>query len=89
MGGRREASNSEKTRSEASGGGEEGEGRKTRAAAEGERAVGAVREGLERVSASMFSGPGTWTMELVKSARQGRWRCWLRTNVETDTLNKA
>ena len=75
--------------SEASGEGKDGEGGETRAKAERAEAGGGAREGLERVSASMFSGPGTWSMELVKSARQGRWRCWLRTNVETDTLNKA
>ena len=68
MGGRRETSNSEKTGSEASGG-EEGEGRETRAEAEVAGSVCGAGEGLERVSATTLSGPGTWTKKLVNSAR--------------------
>ena len=68
MGGRRETSNSEKTRSEASGGGKVGEGGETRAEAEGAGAGGGTGEDLERVSATKFSGPGTWTTELINSA---------------------
>ena len=42
------------------------EGEETRAGTgAGEESV----EGLERVSATTFSGPGTWTTELVNSAR--------------------
>ena len=43
-------------------GGEFGE---TKAEADG----GGMGEGLERASATMFSGPGTWTTELVNSTR--------------------
>ena len=70
MGGRRETSNSEKTGSEASGGEKEDEGGETRVKAEGEGAGGRAGEGLERVSATTFSGPGTWTTELANSAWQ-------------------
>ena len=41
------------------------DGGKTSKEAEGNGAG----EGLERVSAAIFSGPGTWTMEFVTSAR--------------------
>ena len=54
---------------------EEGGNRETNEEAEGEEpeagmeAVEMSVDGLERVSATMFSGPGTWTTELVNSAR--------------------
>ena len=54
---------------------EEGGNRETKAEAEGEEpgagmeAVETSVDGLERVSATLFSGPGTWTTELVNSAR--------------------
>ena len=54
---------------------EEDRSGETKAEAEGEETgVGAGAGegsvyGLERVSATMFSGPGTWTTELVNSAR--------------------
>ena len=47
----------------------DGEGGETRAEAEGGDTGLRAGEGLERVSATTFSGPGTWTMELVNSAR--------------------
>ena len=53
----------------------EGGNRGTKAEAEGEEpgagmeAVETSVDGLERVSATTFSGPGTWTMELMNSAR--------------------
>ena len=66
-GGRRETSNPDTS--------EEGGNGETKAEAEGEE-TGAGKEagetsvdGLERVSATTFSGPGTWTTELVNSAR--------------------
>ena len=74
----------EKTGSEASGKGREGEGRETRAEAEG---VGAGK-GLERVTATTFSGPWTWTRELVNSARYKKWPCW-QVDHREDTLNKT
>ena len=43
------------------------DGGKTKAEAEG--AGAGAGEGLERVSATTFSGPGMWTTELVNSAR--------------------
>ena len=65
--GRRETSNPDTS--------EEGGNGETKAEAEGEE-TGAGKEagetsvdGLERVSATTFSGPGTWTTELVNSAR--------------------
>ena len=54
---------------------EEGGSGETKVEAEGEETgaglgAGEVYEdGLERVSATTFSGPGMWTMELVNSAR--------------------
>ena len=54
---------------------EEGGNGETKAKAEGEEtragmeAVETSVDGLERVSATTFSGPGMWTMELVNSAR--------------------
>ena len=66
-GGRRETSNPESS--------EEGRNGETKAEAEGEEpragmeAVEMSVDGLERVSATMFSDPGTWTTELVNSAR--------------------
>ena len=66
-GGRRETSNPDT--SEEGGQGEtkaEAEGEETRAGMDaGERPV----DGLERVSATTFSGPRTWTTKLVNSAR--------------------
>ena len=66
-GGRRETSNPDTS--------EEGGNGKSRAEAEGEEpragmeAVETSVDGLERVSATTFSGPGMWTTELVNSAR--------------------
>ena len=66
-GGRRETSNPDTS--------EEGGKGETKAEAEGEEpgagmeAVETSVDGLERVSATTFSGPGTWTTELVNSAR--------------------
>ena len=49
------------------GGGEGGDGGETRAEAEG----GVAGEGLERESATTFSGPGMCTTELVNSSLVG------------------
>ena len=66
-GGRRKTSNPDT--SEEGGNGEtkvEAEGEEAGAGMEaGERSV----DGLERVSATTFSGPGMWTMETLNSAR--------------------
>ena len=65
--GRRETSNPDTL--------EEGRKGETKAEAEGEEpgagmeAVETSVDGLERVSATTFSGAGSWTTELVKSAR--------------------
>ena len=67
-GGRREISKPEITgMSEKGGDGDNwgGEFGETKAEADG----GGMGEGLERASATMFSGPGTWTTELVNSTR--------------------
>ena len=43
---------------------------------EGELGLGAGTEmGRDRASATKFSLPGTWIMELVNSARYASWRC--------------
>ena len=66
-GGRRETSNPDML--------EEGKNGETKAEAEGEEpragmeAVETSVDGLERVSATTFSGPGKWPTELVNSAR--------------------
>ena len=46
-----------------------GDGKETRLEAEGGETREGAGEGLERVSATTFSGPGMWTTELVNSAR--------------------
>ena len=63
-GGRREMSKPEITgTSEEGGDGDNWGGEFGETKAEGDG------EGLDRASATMFSGPGTWTTELVNSAR--------------------
>ena len=58
-GGRRDTSNLEKTGSEVNGGGMDGESGEARAEAEGGLIGERAEEGLERVSATTISGPGT------------------------------
>ena len=67
-GGRRETSNLEKTGSVGKGVGEDGDSEETKAEAEGEQTSEGAGDGLERVSATTFSGQGMWTTELVNSA---------------------